>query len=110
MKITVRELKSAIGQAVREARMTKARSVIKESVGAPYQDLVDNDDSYAITNALDAVDGAISALDFLDDAVGNGETLRTAVNTRIMTRYADSHKRFKAALVELRATLQESQS
>ena len=87
-------------------------SMIKESAGAwppdpeDDYDLDDNDDSYAI----DAVDGAISALDFLDDAVGNGETLRTAVNTRIMTRYTDSHKRFKAALVELRAALQESQS
>lgn len=91
-------------------------SMIKESTGAwspdpeDDYDLIDNSASYAITNALDAVDGAINALDFLDDAVGNGETLRTAVNTRIMTRYADSHKRFKVALVELRAALQEAQS
>lgn len=100
MKISVRQL----------------MSMIKESTGAwspdleDDHDLIDNSASYAITNALDAVDGAISALDFLDDAVGNGETLRTAVNTRIMTRYADSHKRFKVALVELRAALQEAQS
>jgi hypothetical protein len=100
MKISVRQL----------------MSMIKESTGAwppdpeDDYDLIDNSASYAITNALDAVDGAINALDFLDDAVGNGETLRTAVNTRIMTRYADSHKKFKVALVELRAALQEAQS
>jgi hypothetical protein len=91
-------------------------SMIKESAGAwppdpeDDYDLDDNNDSYAITNALDAVEGAISALDFLDDTMGNGETLRTAVNTRIMTRYADSHRRFKVALVELKAALQEAQS
>lgn len=91
-------------------------SMIKESTGAwspdpeDDYDLIDNSASYAITNALDAVEGAISALDFLDDTMGNGETLRTAVNTRIMTRYADSHRRFKVALVELKAALQEAQS
>jgi hypothetical protein len=92
-------------------------SMIKESAIAfppdpedDYDQVTHDESSYAITNALDAVEGAINSLDFLDDTVGNGETLRTAVNARIMTRYADSRRRFKATLVELKAALQEAQS